>query len=233
MPSAASLPHADRDIARADRLVAVERNVLRAAVELLRRRLANLVLQAGRGLDDGRAAHHDRARAVRAVALPHVAGRAVIDAADALHRQFERIGGDLREHRLDALPDRRRADIDRDRAVGLELEPHVLARAGAAALEVATDADAVIAAVDQPALQRRLLAPAEFGEAAVERHAIIAAVGCGLDLERHHPGQRIGISDSAIRLRRRNSTRSSARSCAAMSNSRSRKKSASNRPGPR
>ncbi len=46
-----------------------------------------------------------------------IVGRAVEHAADALHRQFERVGGDLREHGLDALPDRRRADIDRDRAV--------------------------------------------------------------------------------------------------------------------
>ncbi len=46
------------------------------------------------------------------------------------HRHVERVGGDLREHRLEPLPDRRRADIDRDLAVGFEHEPRVLARAG-------------------------------------------------------------------------------------------------------
>ena len=52
--------------------------------------------------------------------------------ADALDRQFQRIGGDLRQRRLEPLPEHRGADIDRDAAVGLDLEARVLL-AGAAA----------------------------------------------------------------------------------------------------
>ena len=111
---------------------------------------------------------------------------------DALHRQFERVGGDLREHRLDALPDRRRADEHRDLAVGLDEKPRILPRPGAAAFEIAADGDAVVAAVDQRALQLRPLGPVEFGEAAIERHLIIAAVAFADDVEHMHLRQRIG-----------------------------------------
>jgi hypothetical protein len=61
----------------------------------------------------------------------------VIDVADALDRQFQRVGRDLREHGLDALPEttsRRKSG----RAVALQHHAHVLARARAAALEIAT-----------------------------------------------------------------------------------------------
>ena len=119
-------------------------------------------------------------------------GRAVEDTADAVERHLQRIGSNLREDRLDPLPDTRRADIDRDRAVGLQHHAGVLARAGRTALDVATHRQAVVTAVDQLALQRGLLAPADLGQAAVERDAVVAGVGFGRDIERHHGGERIG-----------------------------------------
>src|SRR5262245_39794448 len=67
----------------------------------------------------------------------------------------------------------------------------MLARTGGAALDVAGERNAVIAAVDQLALQLRLLRPVEFLEAAVERDLIVAAVAGGLDRRRDHARKRI------------------------------------------
>jgi ACT domain-containing protein len=76
------------------------------AVEPLRRLRADRVAQLGRGIEYRRATHHDRARMIGAVAVGHIRGAAVEDTADAIDRDFERIGGDLRENRLQALADR-------------------------------------------------------------------------------------------------------------------------------
>ncbi len=75
----------------------------------------------------------------------------------------------------------------------LDLDARVLARARAAALDEAGDAEAVIAAVDQLALERELFVPARFREAAVERAGIVAAVAGGLAeaVVRPHRRQRI------------------------------------------
>ena len=81
-------------------------------------------------------------------------------------RHTERVRGDLRHHRFEALPDRSRADIDRDRAIRLEVEPRRLLRTGSAALDKAGNGDAVVAPVDLAALQRTLILPAELDEAA-------------------------------------------------------------------
>src|SRR5262249_29391582 len=95
-------------------------------------------------------------------------------------RQAERIRRDLRHHRFEALPHRSRADIDRHRAIRLEVESCRLLRTGSAALEKAGDSDAVVAPVDLAALQRTLFLPAELGEAALEGFMIIAAVAFGI-----------------------------------------------------
>ena len=111
-----------------------------------------------------RAAHHDRARVIGAVAVArHRWSSRGSTRLMRVHRHFERVGGDLREHRLDALPDRRRADVDRDRAVALRA-PAARSRVGPAAPPsmIAADRDAVVAAVDQLALQLRLLGPADL-----------------------------------------------------------------------
>ena len=140
-----------------------------------------------------RAAHHHRARAVGAEPLAHIVGRAVKDAGDARPS-----AGRARRRRSARTPSRRPArptdepTIDRDAPVGCERQPRVLARPGRAALDVAADRAAVIAPVDQPALLRRLAGPVELREAAIERCRIVAAVGLGLDVERHHGREPVG-----------------------------------------
>ena len=106
-----------------------------------------------------------------------------MNVADALHRDFQRIRRDLGEDGLDPLADRGGADEHRHRAVRVDFEPRGLLRAGGAALDEAADREPVIAAVDQPALQLRLLGPADFCEAAVESDAIVAAVEFVPELE--------------------------------------------------
>ena len=125
-------------------------------------------------------------------------------------RQAERIRRDLRHHRFEALPDRGRADIDRHRAVRLEVEPRRLLRPGSAALDKAGDRDAVIAAVDLAALQRALFLPAELGEAALERLAIVAAVALGID----RPGRPApAVAAGTASRRRRSGCAAASRRC--------------------
>ena len=76
------------------------------AVEPLRRPGADRFAQLGRGIKYCRPTHHDRARMIGAVAVAHIRGGAVEDAADAIDRDFERIGGDLGESGLQPLADR-------------------------------------------------------------------------------------------------------------------------------
>ena len=123
--------------------------------------------------------------------MPQIPGRAVIHATDRLYRPFQRDRRDLREHGLHTLADRRRADINRYRPIGLEIESHVLPRAGPAAFQVAPDRNAVEAAVDQASAQLELLQPVKFGEATVQGDLIIATVGFGLRIERHDFGEAV------------------------------------------
>src|SRR5262249_10823994 len=74
------------------------------------------------------------------------------------------------------LPDRRRADEYRHGAVGFKHKLRGLLRASGAALDEAADGEAVVAAVNELALQLRLLGPADFLEATIERRVIVAAV---------------------------------------------------------
>ena len=67
-----------------------------------------------------RAAHHHRARVIGAVAVADEGGGAVKDPADAVHRNLERVGGDLRERGFEPLADGGRPDIDRVESVRLE-----------------------------------------------------------------------------------------------------------------
>src|SRR5262249_59728039 len=97
-----------------------------------------------------------------------------------LEGQLERISRDLRHDGLNPLPDRRRPDIDRDRAAGFDHHAGVLFRAGAAAFDETGDADPMIAAVDQLAGERELLRPARLRNAALERARIAATVAGGL-----------------------------------------------------
>ena len=143
------------------------------------------------GIEQGRAAHHHRAGMIGAVAVADIRGRAMEDAGDAVHRHFERIRRDLREHGLDALADRRGAHEHRDRAVAIDLEPRRLLGAGGAAFDEAADGETVMAAVDEPALQLGFRRPAEFGEATVERNLIVAAVDLVFRLERRDGRKRI------------------------------------------
>jgi hypothetical protein len=71
-------------------------------------------------------------------------------------RQAERVRGDLRHHRFEALPDRSRTDIDHHRAMRFEVEPRRLLWTGATALDKTDDSHAMVAPVDLAALQRYL-----------------------------------------------------------------------------
>ena len=75
---------------------------------------------------------------------------------------------------------------------GIDLEPRRLLGAGRAAFDEAADGEAVMAPVDEPALELRFLRPAEFCEAAVERDPVVAAVDLVLGLERRDGRERIG-----------------------------------------
>src|SRR6266849_4232006 len=113
---------------------------------------------------------------VGAVAVADVSGRAVMDAADAIHRDFQRIRRDLGEHGFDALADRRRTDENRNRSIRVDFKPRRLLGAGGATFDETTDREAVIAPVDQLPLELCLAGPTKFLKAAVEGKAIIAAV---------------------------------------------------------
>ena len=187
-----------------------------------------------RGIEHRRAAHHGRARVIGAVAVADISGRAVEHLVDAIDRHFHGVGGDLREDASRAPGRRERAEIDGERAVGFQHQTRAFLRAGGAALDKAAHREAVIAAVDQLALELLLFGPAEFREAALEAspdNRRCRAGPCCRTARWSRPGR--ACSASRTRLRRRNSTRSMPRSRAAMSSSRSRKKLVSNRPGPR
>src|SRR5437763_9470842 len=165
---------------RRPRLILLEAHVFRAAAEPARSFGADAVPQILRDEHDGGAAHHDAARRKGAEAFLHVVGRAVEHAADAIHRHAERVGRDLREDGLEALAVGRRAGVDGERSIAVQHEPRALARTRRAALDIAADADAVVAAVDQLAAELGLLVPAELRQAALERRAVVAAVALAL-----------------------------------------------------
>ncbi len=96
----------DRRAAGADRLGAFDDLDLRGgAAEALGGPRADHVAQIGSRRQHRRASHHHRARVIGAVAVADVRGRAVKDAADEVHRHFERVGRDLREGGLEPLAD--------------------------------------------------------------------------------------------------------------------------------
>src|SRR5262249_32218867 len=78
-----------------------------------------------------------------------------------------------------------------ERAVGIERHPRGFLRPGGSPLDEAAEREAVPASVDQPALQLRLLAPLDLGEAAVKRRLVVAAVELVLALERRDGRDRV------------------------------------------
>ena len=72
--------------------------------------------------------------------------------AHPVERQVERVGGDLCHDRFEALSDRGGTDIDRHPAIRFEVEPRGLLRPRPRPFDKTGDRDAVIAAVNQPAL---------------------------------------------------------------------------------
>ena len=117
--------------------------------------------------------------------------------AHALERQLERIRGDLGQRGLEPLPQHRRSDIDGHRAVVLDHDAHVLL-ARAAAFDERHGGEAVVASVDQPALQRLLLGPADLAQRPLERGVVVAGVEVGLTLVGHELAGRerqFGLAD--------------------------------------
>src|SRR5215831_20610865 len=128
---------------------------------------------------------------IGAITVADIIGRAMMDAADAVHRNFKRIRSDLREHGFDALADRRRADENRDRSVKVYLKPRGFLGTSRSAFNETADREAVIAPVDQLPLELRLVGPTKFLKAAIERKAIIAAVEFVLGLKRRDGRHRL------------------------------------------
>src|SRR5258706_12738305 len=99
--------------------------------------------------------------------------------ADSVRGDFERVGGDLGEDRLDALADGGRSDIDRYRAIPFDRHFRIFARTGTSSLDEAADTQTMIAAIDELALQRAFFLPARLAKTLIEGAGIIAAVACG------------------------------------------------------
>ena len=103
-------------------------------------------------------------------------GLAVDDAALAVI-DAERVGGDLRHHRLKTLADRGAAGDDLDQARGVDGNVDAVGRAEAAFLDEHGDADADQLALGFAPLDCRVqLVPADLGEQLVEQPDIIAGV---------------------------------------------------------
>ena len=83
----------------------VDLDVFFRAAPSLGRRRTDRIAQLCRRHDDGVAAHHHRARAVGAVAVDHVIGRAVEHVRDVGHRHIQSIRRDLGTDRFEALAD--------------------------------------------------------------------------------------------------------------------------------
>src|SRR5262249_57892011 len=137
--------------------------------------------------------HHCGARAEGTDAVAQIGGGGM-QHPDPRHRHAQRIGRDLSHDGLDALADRGRPDIDRDRAVGLDFHAGVFARTRTAAFDEAGDTHAVIAAVYQPSVQAHLLGPAELRNAEVEGARGIAAVALSLAVARFRDDRRAPLA---------------------------------------
>src|SRR5436190_17559942 len=129
---------------------------------------------------------------VGAVAIAHMAGRAVKNATDTLQRYFECIGSNLRKGGFKPLPDRRRPDEHREVALRLKHDACALLGPGRPALDEAAHGYAVVAAVDQAPLEPRARVPVDLREAAIEGCMVVAAVEFVLALKWGNGGDLIG-----------------------------------------
>ena len=122
------------------------------------------------------AGEHGRARRMRADAVVDQVGLAV-DHAHALVVDAERLGANLRHRRLEALPQRRAAGDQFHRAVGIDLDLGVVARAAAALLHEDRDAGADQFARGAAAFHVGLqLVPAEGLERLFQQRRIVAGI---------------------------------------------------------
>jgi len=117
-------------------------HVIRIAAELLCRECANRALQVLRGIQDGRPAHDRRAGAARAETHFDERSGAMKNAGDPVDAHLERVGRDLGEHRLQALPDAGRPDVHLHIPVRAQHQARVFGGSRGAALEVAPHAQA-------------------------------------------------------------------------------------------
>ena len=180
-------------------LAARHRDLLVGKAEALGRRGADRGDEIVAAVHHGGAAHHHGAGREGAEALAQIRGRAVQN-AHALERQLERVGGDLRQGGLEPLPQHRRAHAHGHRAVALDRDARVLL-ARAAALHERNGSEAMVAAVDQPTLQRLLLRPADLAQHALEGRVIVAGVEVGLALVGHELAGRerqLGLGDQVL-----------------------------------
>ena len=178
-----------------DNVIAIDPDVVGRAAQMLRGCGMDRALQIRGRCYDRRSTHDGGARAERAEAFADMGRGAMEDTANAIERHFQRVGRDLGEDGLEPLPHRRRADIDRYRPIAFQHHAGVLARARSTAFEIAAHRGPAITAVDQLALQRALTIPIDFGEAAVQRLAVVTGIGRSLHVQRHDRGQRIGHVD--------------------------------------
>ena len=147
-----------------------ERDLGGRATERCRRLARSSAMKFCVGVEQRRTAHHHRARMIGAVAVADIGGRAVDDTW-----LMRSIGISSASAAIWANTVSTPCPTADEPMNTVTVPPSLISsrarllRAGGAALDEAADREAVIAAVDQPALQLRLVGPAEFVKAAVER----------------------------------------------------------------
>src|SRR6202030_3012423 len=89
---------------------------------------------------------------------------------------LERVGGNLRHDRLEALADGRTTDINCVASIRVQHRSRELHRAGSPGLGETADCDSVISAVDNPSIELRFVLPIYFSQTTIKCLAIVAAI---------------------------------------------------------
>src|SRR5690606_29537365 len=105
--------------------------------------------------------------------------RRTVQQPDARHREFQRVGGNLAEYRLEPLPDRGRSHRNLDHPIRADRNARAFAGAGRAALHIAAEPQPVIAALDELALHVLLAPPVELLQTEIEQFLVSSTVAVG------------------------------------------------------
>ena len=116
-------------------------------VEPVRCRITDMFNQLFDSKQNSRTTHNRRSRVIRAKPLAHISRRAM-EQLHLFNRQFQRIGGNLRQHCQHTLPNRRRPNKNMNGAISLKRDLRVLARPRRAAFDKACNGQPVIYSID-------------------------------------------------------------------------------------